>query len=228
MTFPKMLALLLIYIFVAVMPDDSHARRKRDSSLAVIVLIENGGTVQNHDATMTTVKNLLGQLTNLKRRRATRNAQISIVLSATPNRIAWSGTPKQLLAQAVEVLKLIKFRSGFNDLVLAFEQIDTTIEIAMPEAYRIYWIGPTIHVPFSASDKEIRVSVPQDIPAGLKLAKVAEKASVLKIYGVHPDQDRKLLDYLNASGISKRAARGLMELNLMGQAQTASHLDDLL
>ncbi len=72
---------------------------------SIFVLVENGGTILEEDQgeALNTTLNLFQQLTTLGRRRATKNTQIHVVLSALPNRIAWSGTPDQLMAQAEDV-----------------------------------------------------------------------------------------------------------------------------
>ena len=198
---------------------------------AIFVLIENGGTVADADQgdAKETALHLFEQLTKLERRKATRNSQIHIILSATPNRIAWSGTPGQLLAQAIDVKNIIAFKPSFSDLVMAFEQIQTTINLTQPDDVRLYWIGPVIHVPFqSSSDKPIDVSVPQEIPSELALSDFADRLSVLKIIRVHPDQDQVLQAYLASIGVLKRARSGDLDFSLLGAAQTKSHLKSLL
>lgn len=197
---------------------------------AIFVLIENGGTVaeNDRDAAMDTALNMLQQLTSLERRRATRNAQIHIVLSASPNRIAWSGTPTQLLEQAGEVKNLIVFKTSFSDLVMAFEQIETTINLSQPDTVHMYWIGSTVHVPFQSADQEIEVQVPQEVPSNLALSQFSDRLSVLKIMRVHPDQDQMLQAYLASIGVLGRARSGDLDFSLLGEAQTRSHLKTLL
>jgi len=202
----------------------------KTSAPSIFVLFENGGTVpedEREDA-LNTAMHLLQQLTRMDRRKATRNAQIQIILSALPNRIAWSGTPGQLLAQAKEVRALISFKPSFSDLVMAFEQIETTIKLTQPDDIRLYWIGSTIHVPFQKTDSEIQVQVPQEVPGNLALPSFADQLSVLKIMRVHPDQDQILQAYLGSHGILKRAKLGTLDFALLGAAQTKSNLSNLL
>ncbi|MBT2970526.1 MAG: hypothetical protein KME56_12405 [Candidatus Thiodiazotropha sp. (ex Ctena orbiculata)] len=225
----KSLAILLLsFVLVACgEPSQSTATRKSES---IFVLIENGGTVaeSDRDAAMNTVLHLFQQISTLERRKATRYAQVHVVLSASPNRIAWSGTPSQLLAQAEDVKNLVVFKPSFSDLVMAFEQIETTINLTQPGAIRLYWIGPTVHVPFQSSGDKIEVSVPQEIPSNLALPRFADRLSVLKIIRVHPDQDQVLQAYLASLGILKRARSGSLEFSLLGDAQTKSTLKALL
>ncbi len=194
------------------------------------VLIENGGTINEEDykSALNTSLNLLQQLTQLSRRKATRNSQIHIVLSALPNRIAWSGNAQQLMEQAAEVKDLIEFKKSFSDLVMAFNQINTTINLSGADRVRLYWIGTTINVPFQETNAQINVEVPQEVPANLALSKFADKLSVLKIYRVHPDQDEIFQAYLGSLGILGRAKRGEIDFTLMGDAQTKSHLGSML
>jgi hypothetical protein len=224
----RIITTLLIIAYSVLTPPPASAKRPSAPELAIFVLIENGGSVTDTKAAKQTTKHLLGQLTTLKRRRATKNAQIYIILSALPNRITWSGTPQMLLDQASDVLKLVTFKPTFNDLVLAFNQINTTVQLTLPDEYRLYWIGPTIHVPFSTSNENVRIKVPQEIPVELKFSELALKASVVKLYGVHPDQDEILLKHIIATGIRKRARTNKLDFELMGPAPTAAHLKDLL
>ena len=203
---------------------------KAQRSEAIFVLIENGGTIMEEDQAdaLNTALHLFQQLTSLGRRKATRSAQIHIILSALPNRIAWSGTPGQLLAQAEDVKNLIIFKPSFSDLVMAFEQIETTVNLTQPDNIRLYWIGTTIHVPFQSTNNPVEVEVPQEVPSNLALSRLSSRLSTLKILRVHPDQDQILQAYLASLGILKRARNGDLDFVLLGNAQTKSRLKTLL
>ena len=56
------------------------------SSESIFVLFENGGTVAQSEQgeALNTALNLLQQITSLDRRKATRNTQVHIILSALP------------------------------------------------------------------------------------------------------------------------------------------------
>jgi len=201
------------------------------SNESIFLLIENGGTVteEEQDDALSTSLHLLQQLTKLAKRRATRDIQVHILLSARPNCIAWSGTSRQLLEQADYIKSLITFEPSFSDLVVAFEQIKTTIELTQPDKVRLYWIGPCINVPFQVSDdKHIEVKVPQEVPSNLALSSFADRLSTLKIMRVHPDQDEPLKTYLSSIGILKRSYVGDLDFALLGVAQTRSRLKNLL
>lgn len=222
----KFLPLFATVLMLACAPMAGHAAD--NDKTAIFVLIENGGATTDTDAAMTTVRHLLNQLTDLQRRRATRDATISIVLSAMPNRITWSGTPKQLAQQGQQVLEKITFQPNFSDLVLSFEQIDTTLRLSQPDAVHLYWVGPGIHVPFQETDEEIQIKVPQALPAELKFGEMAGQFSVLKLYNINEDQDLIFLNYLMEHDVMERKAKGDIDFNLMDAAQTAASLEHLL
>ena len=219
-----------VFVFALVACSEQTAPMPPHKTEAIFVLIENGGTVMQEDQgeALNTALHLFQQLTTLGRRKATKDTQIHIVLSAMPNRIAWSGNPDQLMAQAEDVKNLIIFKPSFSDLVMAFEQIETTVNLSQPDAIRIYWIGTTIHVPFQNTDDQIDVEVPQDVPSNLALARLSNRLSALKIMRVHPDQDHVLQAYLASLGILERARKGDLDFSLLGEAQTKSRLKTLL
>ncbi|MEW8693318.1 MAG: hypothetical protein AB2535_19965 [Candidatus Thiodiazotropha endolucinida] len=225
----KFLKILPVCLFLVACGKHPPAPQERLPE-SIFVLIENGGTVAENerDEAMETALQLLQQLTSLDRRKATRKAQVHIVLSASPNRIAWSGTPGQLLEQAQEVKKLIVYKPTFSDLVMAFEQIETTINLSQARVVRLYWIGSTVHVPFQKADSEIEVQVPQIVPNNLALRNFADRLSVFKIMRVHPDQDRVLQTYLISIDVMQRARSGALDFSLLGVAQTRSRLKMLL
>ncbi|GAB6906259.1 conserved hypothetical protein [Desulfosarcina cetonica] len=227
----KRIIALILCTFLFACNDRPVSVNAPQSNEAIFLLIENGGTVtkEQHDESFKTCLHLLQQLTKLAKRKATRDTQVHILLSAQPNRIAWSGTSRQLLEQADYIKSLITFESSFSDLVVAFEQIKTTIDLTQPDSVRLYWIGPCINVPFQVSDdKHIEVKVPQEVPKNLALGSFADRLSTLKIMRVHPDQDEPLKAYLSSIGILKRSYSGDLDFALLGVAQTRSRLKNLL
>ena len=134
------------------------------------------------------------------------------------------------MEQAELIKNLIIFKPSFSDLVVAFEQIETTINLTQPDTARLYWIGPCINVPFQPGKgkNHIEVQVPQEVPSELALANFADRLTTLKIMRVHPDQDQSLLTYLSSIGILKRAKTGDLDFALLGEAQTRSRLKNLL
>ena len=111
---------------------------------------------------------------------------------------------------------------------MAFDQIETTVNLTQPDSIRLYWIGSTVHVPFQQGNDPIDVEVPQEVPSELALANFANKLTTLKIMRVHPDQDKVLQAYLGSLGILKRARSGELNFELLGDAQTKSRLNTLL
>jgi hypothetical protein len=228
----KYIAALILCVFISSCSEQTPPSVAIQDNEAIYVLIENGGTIppEEQEGALDVVFHLLQQLTKMERRKATRNTQIHILLSALPNRLAWSGTPRQLLEQAQDIKDLITFKQTFSDLVMAFDQIETTINLTQPERVRLYWIGSTINVPFQLADNNtaIEVKVPQEVPANLALANFADRLSVLKIMRVHPDQDQKLQAYLASIGILSKAKSGDIDFALLGNAQTRSRIENLL
>ncbi len=225
----KYLTALILTLCITACGEQAQAPKTKTHE-DIFVLIENGGTIASEDQgeALNTALHLLQQLTSLSRRKATSDTQIHIILSALPNRIAWSGTAGQLLSQAKEVTNLIVFKPTFSDLVMAFGQIETTVNLTQPDSIRLYWIGSTVHVPFQQGNDPIDVVVPQEVPSELALANLASKLTTLKIMRVHPDQDKVLQAYLGSLGILKRARSGDIDFELLGEAQTKSRLNTLL
>lgn len=225
----KKLTFIFIALFVTACGEQAAPTQKPQLQ-SVFILFENGGTIaeaEQGDA-LNTMLNLLQQLSDMDRRKATRNAQINIILGALPNRIAWSGTPRQLLEQVEDIKALLIFKQSFNDLVMAFDQIQTTINLTQPDDIRLYWIGSTLHVPLQNTDTAITVEVPQPVPDNLALASFVDDLSVLRAFRVHEDQDQILLAYFAALGVLTRVREGSLDFSLLGAAQTKSSLSDLL
>lgn len=226
-----LIALAILVAIVMISRDPETATiQELPKTHSIFVLIENGGTVAepDQDEALNTVYSMLQQLISLNRRKDTRDTQINIVLSATPNRISWSGTPTKLLEEAEVVKELVAFRPTFSDLVMAFEQISTTINLTNPDQISLYWLGSVVHVPFQTTSNEIQIKVPQQIPAELALPYFSERLSTLKLYGVHPDQDDIVLEYMRSIGVISSANDGSLDFQLLGAAQTKGSLDDLL
>ncbi len=197
---------------------------------AVFLLFENGGSVPaNHqEEAFNTALHLLQQFTHFADRKATQGIQINLVTSALPNRIAWSGTAKQLREQVDNVKAILTFKQSFSDIGMAFETIGTTIDIQQPTHVSLYTIGPFVNVPFQDIETEIEVKVPQAIPSDLALPDFLNRLTTLKIYRVHPDQVPTLNAYLTANGVQSRASKGMLDFTLLGEAQTRSNLNNLL
>jgi len=224
------LILLSCLFLVACSDPAQEARAPVQKPEAIFVIIENGGTIAESEQThaTNTALHLLQQITALARRKATRDAQVHLILTATPNRLAWSGTPAQLLEQAQHLKEMIRFNPSFSDLVMAFEQVETTINLSDANKVRLYVIGPFIHVPFQNNDAPIDIHLPQAVPPALALPNILDQISVLKFMNVHDDQDMELLGYLRSIGVMGRAKQGALEFSLKGTAQTKAALHDLL
>ncbi len=201
-----------------------------EKSKSVFVLFENGGSVPADEQAeaVQTALHLLQQLSDLGKRKATREVQINLITSALPNRIAWSGNAHQLLEQAQSVKDILSFKESFSDIGMAFDTIKTTIDIQRPGSVQLYTVGPFINVPFQNTDQPIDVQVPQAIKIDLALTQFIDRLSVLKFYRVHPDQIPELNRYLTANAVQSRVVKGEIDFSLLGAAQTRSNLNDLL
>lgn len=227
----SIIKLIILCLFLVACSDPAQeARIAAQKPETIFVVIENGGTVPEKDQThaINTALNLLQQITALARRKATRDAQVHFIFTAAPNRLAWSGTPAQLLEQAQRIKEMISFKQSFSDLVMAFDQVKTTIDLSGADQVRLYMIGPFIHVPFQKSDAPIDIHLPQAVPPTIALPDFLDRIHVLKFMNVHDDQDMELLSYLRMHGVTQRAQQGALEFSLKGTAQTKAALHDLL
>ncbi|ARE41328.1 hypothetical protein RGUI_3187 [Rhodovulum sp. P5] len=195
---------------------------------AIFLVIENGGVVTDREAAIETISFTFGELAQLRRRRATKDTQIHLLLTANPTEVSWSGTPQQLFDQGQHVLELIEFRDTCSDLVLAWDQVRLTARITMPDDIQLVGIGPMIHAGFPCDSGETTISLPQSAPAGLALADLAGQASVVRMVNVHADQDEVYLDYFTDAGLIERARAGAVDFDLMDAARTRAALGHIL
>lgn len=195
---------------------------------AVYLVIENGGVVADPETAMMTVRATLAELVELRRRRETRDAVITIVLTASPTEVAWSGTPQQLVDQAQAVLNLITFRNSCSDLVRAWEQVDLSARVSRPDDMILINVGPVIHAGYPCGDNEALITLPQPIPAEVMLGELGNRASMIRFLNVHPDQDEMIVNDLEASGVMERARGGMTDLDLLDPAQTRARIGSFL
>lgn len=201
---------------------------RADERTAIFLVIENGGVVTDRQAAMETVTATLGELVELRRRRSLRDAQISIVLTASPTEIAWSGTPDQLREQGRSVLNLISFLDTCSDLVRAWEQVDLTARISRPDDMMLIGIGPVINAGFPCDQDGGLITLPQAVPAEVKLGELGAAASLIRLLNVHPDQDEMIVNDFEASGVMERARGGFTDFDLLDPAQTRARLGSVL
>ncbi|AQQ04134.1 hypothetical protein B0E33_11470 [Roseibium algicola] len=213
----KALVALAVTVF-GILPSTVTAKERNE--IAIFLVIENGGVVTDRKAAETSINYLLGELVKFRRRRATKHALIHIVLSANPTEVTWSGTPAQLYEQGHTVLELIKFKDTCSDLVLAWEQVELTTRITMPDEIRLIGVGPMINASFPCDEGDTTIKLPQPAPKKLALAELAKKASQITLLNVHADQDAVYLNYLQKAGILRRAKKGEIEFDLMDAART--------
>ncbi|MEM7547703.1 MAG: hypothetical protein AAF367_19425 [Pseudomonadota bacterium] len=186
---------------------------------SMFIVIENGGVVQDREGQMHATSSLLGEIAQLRRRKATRDTQIHIVLTANPTEVSWSGTPQQLFEQGHAVLERIAFVNTCSDLVRAWAQVDTTRRITYPDEFDLIGIGPMIHAGFPCGQGG-EISLPQAAPRELRLGALAREASRVRLLLVHPDQDEIYLTHLEAAGVLERARSGELDFDVMDAART--------
>lgn len=213
---------LTVAAALAILPATAKAEK------AVYLMIENGGVVSDVEDAMVTVRAVLAELVELRRRRDTRESIITIVQTASPTEVTWSGTPAQLADQAQEVLNLIAFRNTCSDLVRAYAQVDLSARISRPDDIILINVGPFIHAGFPCGEAEALITLPQAVPAEVMLGELGNRASMIRLLNVHPDQDEMIVNDLEASGVMERARGGMTDLDLLDPAQTRARIGSFL
>lgn len=223
----RLLATLLVALFALMACSPKQAEQKPNE--AIYILFENSGTVpqEEQDHAVNTLMNLLQSFVPMADRRETRDIIINMMFSKYSNRISWPGNASALAEQADRIKGMITFDSSFNDLVMAYDQIETSMKIMRIDSAKLYAIGPFVHVPFQEANGPIEVEVPQALSEELALSRLLPKLSVAKFYNVHPDQDEKVMEYLDAHGLND-GSLGDLDFALMGSAVTAGNLTNLL
>ncbi|AJE47967.1 hypothetical protein [Celeribacter indicus] len=192
------------------------------------VVIENGGVVTDPESQMEAARSTLGELTDLRRRRATKHSTIHIITSANPTEITWSGTPEQLYAQGAEVIEAIQVRPTCSDLTLAWQEVRNNVRISRPDDLRLIGIGPFIHAGYPCDDGDGLITLPQAVPVEVQLGSLAMDASFLRLLNVHADQDEMALEHLESAGALDRVTSGALDFDLMDNARTRSNLGNIL
>ncbi len=206
----------------------AHAWGDADESPTFFIVIENGGVITDPEGQMTTARQLLGELTELRRRRATKDSTVHIITSANPTEITWSGTPEQLFEQGAHVLEAIQFRPTCSDLSLAWQEVRNNVRITRPDDLRLVQIGPFIHAGYPCDEGDGLITLPQAVPVEVQLGSLAAEASFLRLLNVHADQDEMVLEHLEAAGALERVSAGALDFDLMDRARTTSNLGRLL
>ncbi|MEM8563212.1 MAG: hypothetical protein AAGF57_13295 [Pseudomonadota bacterium] len=207
-----------------------HAHAQDDPSRHIMIVIENGGVVpqaQREEALRLTFA-LLGEVTELRKRRATRETQVSIILTANPSAVAWTGDVSQLYAQSGLVIEMVAFRDTCSDLELAYDEVRLSAQIDRPDHLEIIHVGPFIHAGFPCTGENARITLPQAVPQNLALAHMAQRSDAIRFIGVHADQDEPLLAYLEATGVLDRVEAGALSFDLLDAARARSRAGHLL
>lgn len=201
-----------------------------DPSRHIMMIIENGGVVASEDREdmFQLIYGVLDEATQLRRRRATNDTQVSIILSANPSAVAWTGTVRQLYAQSQEVIGLLTFRDTCSDLELAYEQVRLSAQVSRPDVLEVVHIGPFIHAGFPCTGEDARITLPQAVPQTIALSVIAQQSDAIRFIGVHADQDEPLLRYLEATGVMDRIENGELNFDLLDAARARSRMGHIL
>lgn len=195
---------------------------------AVFMVIENGGTVTQQEELAEHINFLLGEMTDWRKKKASRNVQINIILSANPTEISWSGTPEQLFMQGHQVLELIAFQATCSDLELAWREAQLAIRADRPSSYQLIGIGPMIHAGFPCDQGDNIIRLPQPVPDNLVLGQLALEAERLVLLGVHADQDEIYLDHFESIGVMDRVQAGEVRFGFLDMARARAAQGDVL
>ncbi len=155
----------------------AQAWGETDEGPTFFVVIENGGVVTDPEGQTDAARLTLSELTDLRRRRATKDSTIHIITSSNPTEITWSGTPNQLYEQGAAVMEALAIRPTCSDLALAWEQVRTTVRITRPSDLRLLHIGPFIHAGYPCDEGDGLITLPQSVPAEVQLGAMAMDAS---------------------------------------------------
>ncbi|WP_172332131.1 hypothetical protein [Mangrovicoccus sp. HB161399] len=192
------------------------------------VVFENGGVVTDPDSQMEAARLTLSELTELRRRRATKHATIHIITSANPTEITWSGTPEQLYEQGASVMDALTIRPTCSDLTLAWQEVRNNVRITRPGDLRLIGIGPFINAGYPCDEGDGLITLPQAVPAEVQLGSLSIDASFLRLLNVHADQDEMVLEHLEGAGAMARVSSGELDFDLMDGARTRSNLGHIL
>lgn len=213
-------------VVLALSPAQEAKASVEEPANAIVFVIENGAVVTDPDGVMETVRHAFGETVEYRRHRSMQHVEVTIILSAQPNAVAWTGSPKDLYAQGQQVMDMITFSGTCSDLVMAYEEISTLVTLTAPETLDLISIGPAIH--FGYPCESATITLPQAVPEGSKLAELAGTARSVRMYEVHPDQDQALTAYFAEHGIIARAHAGEMELEVRDAARTRALYGELL
>lgn len=219
--------LLILFLAIILAAESVHAMRNKPQRTAMVV-IDNSSTTLVGDRKKATrnIHVFLQELAKLRRHKPSRNMRIQIILTTKPNSISWVGRPADLHKAAPKIMKMIEFRETCSDLELAFREMDTTVEIEKANKtnslnrFDIYVMSPMINVPFTTCDSNPVVNLPQEVPQGLLLGKLAKQANSINLFNVNDDQKENYLDYMKRLGLKA-------SWDIKGLVETSARLSEL-
>ena len=194
----------------------------------VFLVLENGGTATDAEGLQETLRQTLGELSKIFRRRAARETEIVIISTADPTTAFWSGPVKDLKGHARLILEAAAVRNTCSDLLMAYDEVDTLRQIIAPDEHWIIHVGGLIHAGFPCHEDEAAITVPQPAPPGLKLGQLAADAALVRLLHVHPDQDPVYLGVMKSAGVVEKGHSGTLDFDLRDVERTRSAYGKLL
>jgi len=208
------LALALVAM-VAVMV---HATRAEQNKYLIIVVLDNSAALQGVDLAEGLKKQLLFQVTELRKKSELRQAAVRIVSVNNP-RVLWSGTPMELFRNGGALLSRIGVvKNGCADILGALDHVRLIIELEQPVRVDLYVFSSLIHTG-SPCDK-VSITLPQPAPEQLDLSFLSNEKTRIRFYFVHHLQLRpwhemlKRIGLKNASIHDEESTRALLQKGL--------------
>lgn len=144
-------------------------------------------------------RQLLFLITELRKRRAYKNAHLNIVSTNNPRNL-WYGSPKTLFRNGREVLsKLGVVENGCCDLQKAFETIQLNIDLQQPKKIVVVVWASLIDVPSPCNNAT--VTLPQPVPE-IDLSFLVNKQTKVRFYWVHHTQLKGWLAAIRDAGLA--------------------------
>lgn len=204
-------ALIILSILLIV-----SSARAEEGPVSITILMDNSATLLNVADAQEVQRLLLHKLTQLRKKRATKNALVNIVSLNDPRNL-FTGTPKRLLRNGASVLPLLgTVRNGCMDLAGALDQMRTNVEMQNPSRVEVFIVSSMIAT--GAPCEGMTISLPHPMPQDLDLGFLVERKAKVRVYWVHHLQMRPAFDaFRNA---------GLEDVRLYDEAGSRSALEE--
>jgi len=180
-----------------------------------IVIMDNGGTLQQTDKGTFLAKKALLQKLSVEASGFFGDDDIAIVLTNSGT-VEFRKPASQFPASVSTILPFMKAQPVCSNLVEAFNAAENLLR-QMPKdevkGSQIHLFSSLIHTPSDCDD--FLANVPQAVPTGLDLSYIAKHHVPLTIYWAQNSQKKIWDRYLNEKGVNAR---------ILGVIETVSHL----